>query len=162
MKQSNPSKAHSRQGFSLIEVVAVLALLGIVAAGYKRILPDFNIDLSKETDRLTSHVRNAQVRAQADTYEWRVVFTDATSYQIGPVVLPGPGFTPRVIPESGQLQGLLKNGVTASPGFMVRFDSWGRPLNDAGVPFSSNKTVTLRAGAETQSFTILAHTGLIQ
>jgi prepilin-type N-terminal cleavage/methylation domain-containing protein len=136
--------AQCRSGFTLIEVVATLILLGILALGVVSVLPSSNVTLATEADRLSSHLRYAQIRAQADTYQWRLVFTDTTTYQIGPVVVPGEGFTPGIV-----------------PGTAIRFDSWGRPLSDTGVLLDADQTITLTEGARNQSITILAETGLI-
>jgi len=157
-------KPHNKQGsngFTLIEVVATLALLGIIAVGVVSRLPSSNLNLVTEADRMGSHLRYAQIRAQADTYQWRLVFADTTTYQIGPVVLPGEGFTPGIVPGTGALQGTLSGGVTAAAGTVIHFDSWGRPSSDAGVPLESDQTITLTDGTRSQGITLLAGTGLI-
>jgi prepilin-type N-terminal cleavage/methylation domain-containing protein len=153
--------AQCRSGFTLIEVVATLILLGILALGVVSVLPSSNVTLATEADRLSSHLRYAQIRAQADTYQWRLVFTDTTTYQIGPVVVPGEGFTPGIVPGTGAMERTLTEGVTASAGTAIRFDSWGRPLSDTGVLLDADQTITLTEGARNQSITILAETGLI-
>lgn len=148
-------------GFTLIETIGILVLLAIIAVGVVRILPASNVSLATEADRLSSHLRYAQIRAQADTYQWRLVFTDATSYQIGPVVIPGAGFTPGIVPGAGSTQRTLTDGVTTTAGTVIRFDSWGRPLNDAGVLLGADQTITLTRGERNRIITIRAGTGLI-
>ena len=157
-------KSHSaqrRSGFTLIEVMTTLVLLGILAVGAASILPGSNASLAAEANRLSSHLRYAQIRAQADTYQWRLVFTDATTYQIGQVVAPGAGFTPGIVPGTGATQRTLTDGVTTTAGTVIRFDSWGRPLNDAGALLGADQTITLTRGARSRSITIRAGTGLI-
>ena len=154
--------AQFRSGFTLIEAVATLVLLGILGGGVVSVLPGSNVTLATEADRLSSHLRYAQIRAQADTYQWRLVFTDTTSYQIGPVVIPGTGFTPGIIPGTGAMEGTLTEGVTTPSGTVIRFDSWGRPLTDAGALLGADQTIILTDGARNQGITILAGTGLIQ
>jgi prepilin-type N-terminal cleavage/methylation domain-containing protein len=156
-------KPHNEQGsngFTLIEVVSTLVLLGIIAVGVVSGLPRSNFRLVTGVDRVSAHLRYAQIRAQADIYQWRLVFADTTTYQIGPVV-PGEGFTPGIVPGTGALQGTLSGGVTATAGTVIQFDSWGRPSSDAGVLFDSDQTITLTDGTRSQSITILAGTGLI-
>jgi hypothetical protein len=138
-----------------------MILLGILAVGAVSVLPDSNVSLATEADRLSSHLRYAQIRAQADAHQWRLVFTDTTTYQIGPVVVPGAGFTPGIVPGAGAPQGTMTDGVTATAGTVIRFDSWGRPLNDAGVLLGADQTITLTQGAQTRDITIKAGTGLI-
>ncbi len=153
--------AQYRGGFTLVEAVATLVLLGILGGGVVSVLPGSNVTLTAEADRLSSHLRYAQIRAQADSYQWRVVFTNTTSYQIGPVI-PGAGFTPGIIPGAGAMEGNLAEGVTTPAGTVIRFDSWGRPWSDAGTLLGADQTIILTDGARNQSITILAGTGLIQ
>lgn len=134
-------------------------MLSIIAAGVVSVLPTSNVSLATEADRLSSHLRYAQIRAQADIYQWRLVFTDTTTYQIGPVVVPGAGFTPGIVPGAGATQRALTDGVTTTTGTVIRFDSWGRPMNDGGV--LGVQTITLSQGAQNQVITIRAGTGLI-
>ena len=156
-----PQTGQRHCGFTLIEIIAILVLLSIIAVGAVSILPASNSRLATEADRLSSHLRYAQIRAQADTYQWRLVFTDATTYRIGPVVVPGAGFTPGIVPGAGGTQGILTDGVTTTSGTVIRFDSWGRPLNDAGTLLGADQTITLTQGTQTRNITIRAGTGLI-
>lgn len=161
MTHAEPNPVRCRSGFTLMEVMTVLVLLGIVAVGVLSALPGSNVDLASEADRLKSHLRYAQIRAQSDTYEWRLVFSDDRTYQIGPVVIPGAGFTPDVVPGTGATERLLEDSITATSGTAIRFDSWGRPLTDGGTLLFSNQTITLTAGDQSRSITIQAQTGLI-
>jgi hypothetical protein len=55
----------------------------------------------------------------------------------------------------------MTDGVTATVGTVIRFDSWGRPLNDAGVLLGADQTITLTQGTQSRVITIRAGTGLI-
>ncbi len=156
-----PHTGQRRHGFTLIEIIAILVLLSIIAVGAVSILPASNARLAKEAGRLSSHLRYAQIRAQAHTYQWRLVFTGATTYQIGPVVVPGAGFTPGIVPGASGTQGTLTDGVTSTSGTVIRFDSWGRPLDDAGTLLGADQTITLTQGTQSRNITIRAGTGLI-
>ena len=160
MKRRASSYRH-RSGFTLIEVVAVVLLLGILATGVLSVLPRSDAALATEADRLRSHLRYAQIRAQADTHQWRLAFLDAQTYELGPVVIPGAGFTPSIVPGTGATQRTMTDGVTTDPGTVIRFDSWGRPLNDAGTPLGADRTITLTEGGRNATVTIHAETGLI-
>ena len=154
-------KRPSHRGFTLVEIIAVLVLLGILAFGILSFASDTRTGLSAETNRVKSHLRYAQIRAQADIYEWRLVFTDTQTYQIGPVVSPGGGFTPQIIPGTNETQRTLENGVTVSANTTIRFDSWGRPLTDGGMPIGASQTMVLSDGVRAQDILITAQTGLI-
>ncbi len=151
-----------RNGFTLIEVIAILVLLGVLVAGVRSVLPASNVALAAEVDRLGSHITYAQVQAQTDIYQWRLIFTDASTYELGPIILPGAGFTPRPIPGGAPTQGVLADGVTTTAGTVIRFDSWGRPMDDNGNLLSAHQTITLTQGGQSLSLTILAETGLVQ
>lgn len=150
-----------RSGFTLIEILTVLILLGLLSLGVLSVLPDSEVTLSTEADQLRSDLRYAQIRAQADVYQWRLVFTDASTYQIGPVVIPGPGFVPRVVPGSGETQRTMADGITTTPGTAFRFDSWGRALTDAGTLPDQNPGITLSSGTGSERITVFAQTGFI-
>jgi MSHA pilin protein MshC len=161
MKRRESLSERRRSGFTIIEIVAVLILLGVLAVGAVSVLPQSNAALATEADQLASHLRYAQIRAQADTYQWRLVFTNAQTYQLGPVVVPGAGFTPAIIPGAGATQRTLTPGVTTTAGTVIRFDSWGRPMNDAGALLGADQTITLTQGGQTATVTIRSGTGLI-
>ena len=150
-------------GFTLIEIMATLILLGVLAVGAVSVLPGSNVSLVTEADRLSSHLRYAQIRAQADTYQWRLWFEDSTTtYKIGPVVVPGAGFgLGDIIPGTGGArERTLTNGVTTVSGTTIHFDSWGRPVSDAGA-LLPEQTITLSRAGQTRDIKIKAGTGLI-
>ena len=156
-----PLPQDRRSGFTLIEIAAVLIVLGVLAAGALSVLPRNEAALVTEADRLAFHLRYTQIRAQADTHQWRLAFIDNQTYQLGPVVIPGAGFTPAVVPGTGGTQRTLTDGVTAPAQTVIRFDSWGRPLSDAGVPLGADQIITLTQGGRNAAVTIHAETGLI-
>lgn len=161
MTDFKPPKARDRKGFTLFEVLATLVLLGILAVGVVSFTSgSSNLNLVAEADLIKSHLRYAQIRAQADIYEWRVIFTDATTYQIGPVVIPGQGFTPQIVPGTVGTEATLTDGISAASGTVIRFDSWGRPMDDANALLNVDKTITLTGGGRSEVITIRRETGL--
>ena len=142
-------KARSR-GFTLIEVVAVLVLLGIVAAVAVARFAGNNAAAVAEAEILKSHLRYAQLRAMGDIYPWTVTVgggsyaLSTTNPSIGTPTLPG---------ESGATHSYA-DGVTASGGTFP-FDWRGQPTagGGAGVTFDGDPDVTV---------TVLAGTGFAQ
>jgi len=151
-----------RKELTIIEVLSVLVLMTVIVAGVVNLLPNSQVALATEANRTRSHLRHAQLKAQADVYHWRLAFKDAQTYEIGPVVIPGAGFTPTLIPGSNATERTLPDGVVADPNFGVRFDSWGRPLNDAGMLSSSDISLSLSDGDGSEEISILAGSGLIR
>jgi len=43
----------------------------------------------------------------------------------------------------------------------IDFNEWGNPVDDAGAPFTENKTIVLSDGATTQTVIITQNTGFI-
>ena len=67
-------------GFSLIEAVAVLALLGILGIALIGRWSTFNAGAVTEADALKAALRYAQTRAMADISTWGISIDSAASY----------------------------------------------------------------------------------
>src|SRR5690606_25506450 len=156
---SKPShQSSARSGFTLIEILAVFALLGILAAVALSSQNRSSAPVAAEAAQLAAHLRYTQTRALADIVPWRLEFPNSTSYRISrvgdsPVRLPGTPQTTRVFPS----------GITlvAAPA-EVRFDSWGRPVTSANTPIASDFSLTLTDGENQFAIPISAGTGLIR
>lgn len=149
------------RGFTLLETLAVLILVGILAGMTFRLTARMEVGLASEVEQLESHLRYTQAKAQADLYPWRLVFINDDTYQLGPVVTPGAGFTPAPIPGTEGVQVVLKNQVTVEAPLLVQFDSWGRPTNEAGEILLADQTMTLMQGSQTKAITIISETGQV-
>jgi MSHA pilin protein MshC len=122
----------NNRAFTLIEVVAVLVVLGIVAA--VAVSRGFNMDADKISDleKVKSHLRYAQSKSMADNaVNWGIQFSGATYFLFRDmdnnglvaanekVVLPGEPST------DAALATLTATGV-------VSFNWWGAPYSDVG------------------------------
>lgn len=163
-----PRKANMRKipgsmpGFTMIEVVAVLIILGILAAVAISRIPNLReYDVASEAGIVKSHLRYAHSRAMNTSSVWGINFSTSTTYSLfkdgntsNKVRLPGEGSVDRTLPS----------GITLSPtGIVVSFDSWGAPYQDAGGTNaqSGNRSITLSAGGSSESITITQKTGYI-
>lgn len=137
-------------------------IFGILASVALRKLPPSNVALFTESDRLATHLRYTQLRALSDIYDWRLEFTNATTYQIGPVLDP-EGFTPGIIPGTASTSRTLTAGVSLSGQntLIIQFDPWGRPVDANGTLLTENQTPVLSEGNVTASLLIYAETGFI-
>ena len=149
-------------GFTLIETIASLVLIGILVAVIFSQKNRIDAEFTREIDNLKSHLRYAQLRAQNDVYPWRLVFSGNSSYQLGPVISPGDGFTPSLIPGTQENQRNLGEEITTTSGTVIHFDPWGRPISETGAFLSSNQEIILSKNGVSKTITIVANTGLIQ
>ena len=119
-----PRRRQSQSGFSLFEVLIVVAIVAVIGAGAVAILTTGSDSASyvESLDRLQSFV--ALRRQEAATRNRTVTFTAKTDF---------------VCDESVDIN---PRGATAPPGFavsdVIRFEGGtGRPLDEAGQPRAS-------------------------
>jgi MSHA pilin protein MshC len=148
-------KASDNRGFTLIEVIAVLIILGIIAAvAVSRVMSNQN-DLIPQADIVKSHLRFAQLKALASDVQddgtavtWGIDFTGTT------YTLQNNGVTASInLPgDDGKIH-TFPSGVTIGNA-TVTFNSWGDPGADI--------TITLSQGGVSKTFKVNNITGYIQ
>lgn len=171
-------KTSDNKGFTLVEIIAVLIILGIMAAVAVSRVGSNQSDLIPQRDILKSHLRFAQLKALADDVQeadgvtpssWGLYFegTKYTLYNNGALAttsnLPG---------EDGKVH-TFPPGVTVTTdaaGGFVYFNRWGSPVSSAGAGstlvltlLTANTTITLSQGGvnDNQPITITPNTGYI-
>lgn len=156
----------------MLEIIAVLILIGVVASIFFTRLPTTSQAVVTEADRLALHLRHAQIRALSDTTWWEIEFlSGGSSYRLrnNPAPnMPGdalPAYLPGTFdPALGESlsQRVFRGGVTASGPASIRFDSWGRPLQSDGSPSSGEIQITLSEGPNSRHITIQPWTGFLE
>ena len=147
-------KAKNELGFTILEVAAVLVVLGIlVAVAVSRITATGN-ELYTERDLLKSNLRFAQFKALSNntdsTTTWGISFSGG-SYK-----LQNNGADTTVyFPSDNSATHTLSGNVMVSVPASVTYNYWGSPG-------TADITVTLNQGGQTASFTIIRTTGFIQ
>lgn len=142
-------RVYRQNGFTLIELVAVLVVAGILAVMIS-VGMRTNATLVAESDILRAHLRFAQSMAVANNiYEWSVAI-NGQSYLLRrdgqPSPIPWPGEPSASHPFPVELNLVQGAGV-------LTFDSWGVPPADY--------TLVLSDGDRQEQIDILGVTGFI-
>ncbi|MBL8482313.1 MAG: GspH/FimT family pseudopilin [Rhodocyclaceae bacterium] len=150
------------RGFSLVELIAVMAIAGILAVVA---LPRFTdrgaFDVRGYSDRLAAATRYARAQAVTTRRKVCVVFAANSGLAPGIYAAGAPGNTSActiavVDPTSGSAFRFVAptgTGLSATSA-QVDFDALGRP-----VAPGANVTVTVTGGGDTRGFVIEAETG---
>ncbi len=156
MNKPNKTKIDNR-GFTLIEVIAVLIILGIMAAVAINRVGSNQSNLITQADIVKTHLRFAQLKAlQDDVNEWSITFA-ANSYTLSCTGTTCPS-SPIYLPSESSSTHTFPVGITvASNPSTINYDLWGSP-----VPAGSGATVTLsQTGSTPIVITVSANTGFI-
>jgi MSHA pilin protein MshC len=151
-----PGRRWSPEGFTLVEVIAVLVLLSVLGAVVvsRVTMPDY--DLRVETEKFKTHLRFCQFKALSDSdnqtiTSWGINFPGGNSY-----TLTRNGSTaPISLPNESSPTRTLEGGVTFAgvPG-AITFDGWGSPG-------AVDITISLTKSGQSQSVVINRNTGYI-
>ena len=166
-------------GFTLIEIIAVLMLLSIVAATVLgRGINTEKIDLAAQMDKIRNHFRYVQSMAMKNgdqVWGFRCAGGPTNEYWIFRLDLPvgDPANDPDIAGNQVQLPGetnvkvsLTQAGVTMDE-FTIFFDKYGIPYStdtneNTITPLADFEDIGISAGSNGRSFRISPETGLIQ
>lgn len=139
-----------QDGFTLLEIIAILILLAILAGVVASGSGVSTADLAAETARLKAHLRYAQVRAMNSNTTWGFAFSGNTyTLQTGGAASATP------LPGQNSNSYSLAGGVTATPSTSpITFDQWGSPG-------TTTITITLSGGGGSNTVTVTKNTGFI-
>ena len=159
-------RRHGTQGFTLLEVIVVLVLIGIISVIVFSRFENIQADLIGQTAAVKTHLRYAQARSMNSDSVWGIHSDSASkSYWLfhnsdisQRVTLPGADADHI---DLGALGISIAQGGNGT--FTVAFDDLGRPSNSAGGdPISaSDLTLLVGKGAESLDITVTANTGFI-
>lgn len=151
-------RTHRNLGFTAIELIAVIIIVGILAAF---VVPRFAgrgaFDARGVYDNLASALRYAQKKALASNCPVQVAIT-ATSYSLTHSPAPcgsGTG-TPVANPSGGAFTSSDLHGITLSPATTITFAASG--ATTAG----SDITISVIGGGQTRTLTVVAATGYVE
>ena len=138
---------HTQQGFTLLEVIAVMVLIGILLAGVVSRMVDTSAQLAAEVEIAKAHLRFVQSRAMNADVPWGISF-DGGSYTMLADGLPSNG----LLPGESSATHTLSAGTISATINPVLFDQWGSP---GGIDI----TVTVADPSGSISFVISKNAG---
>ena len=127
------SGKHDR-GFTLIEIVAVLIVIGIIgtAVTISSVYSTSANNPAAQAEVIKGHLRYAQARAMNSDVVWGIHFDSNKTYKLFTydtsltyLLLPG---------ESSETKNLEDMTLSPSGNVYVAFDSWGKPYTYTGAP----------------------------
>ena len=141
---------HDRNGFTLVELLSILMILGVVALVAASRITSMNVDATVEADRLKANLRFAQYLAMSNNTVAYSVTIASGSY-----TLQEDGVAAAVnFPDSGSPTHSFGGGVSVTSGTgTLTFDEWGSPG-------TTNYVITISDGSPT-NITITRNTGFI-
>ncbi len=149
--------------FTLIELVIVMAILGIIGSVVLVRWPSDTVTLEAQAQQMVNDIRYIQFLAHTRNKSYRINFISSSQYTFtetdGTTAVNHPATENNVI--------TLASGITLSnsglPGNFIVFNRKGVPYTDAGVTtaLSGNATITLTGSSGSRTVTISSETGKV-
>lgn len=156
-----PKPLSQAYGFTLIELIIVVMVVGIISVTVMLQWPATSLNLNYEARRVLDDVRYTQALSMTTGLRYRWVKTSANTYQIlneagTAIVLPSGGT--QVTLSSGIVLGALGN----LPNDLVAFSSLGSPYIDSTIPgtaLAATASIPISGGGQTRIVQISPETG---
>jgi prepilin-type N-terminal cleavage/methylation domain-containing protein len=161
MRASYPTR--DQQGFTPMEVVVVLIIIGIVSVMIIGRSDIGQTDLLSQTEVVKSHIRYAQSRSMNSDRIWGIHCEDSgKTYWL--FVDGDPANQKRVLPgEESDTVDLIPYQLTLTPTTFT-FDDRGRPCSDTNgsIPQANDISLLMSSGGgATTTITITRNTGFV-
>jgi prepilin-type N-terminal cleavage/methylation domain-containing protein len=164
----------NQQGFTLIEITAVLVLMAIISAYViGRSVNTEQIDLVAQTDRIRNQIRYTQAAAMKQYDQTLMVWglkcnAGPNQYWLFEGQNPDDVSKQKKFPGEQNLKiSLADLGVDSMTAFTLLFDRFGRPFTaytdeTTNVPLANPLTITISADGLTRNIQVRPETGLAQ
>lgn len=150
--------ASVQRGFTLVELVVVLVLLGIVAATVGVRMSGASSNLGAQADQLASDIRYVQSLSMTRAQRHCIAFA-AASYQVTNTNCT----TLIVLPTSVNPQPMGSGTTLTFTNALITFDTLGRPFTDATATTAlvAAAVITLSAGGQNTTVRVTPQTGQV-
>ncbi|MBN2568954.1 MAG: type II secretion system protein [Deltaproteobacteria bacterium] len=151
------SGKHDR-GFTLIEIVAVLIVIGIIgtAVTISSVYSTSANNLAAQVEVIKGHLRYAQARAMSSDAIWGINFSSDTYFLFKNGNINDTVFLPAETSDSVTLPAGMTITVAT-----VSFDSWGKPYTDAAATAQGGADISVSLGGTSETISITNNTGFI-
>lgn len=144
-----------RRGFTLIELVLVIAIMAILTTYITLNWPGQGVNLRAQADQLAGDIRYAQALAYNRGVRYRINFINSTTYSISDT--------------SGTVVVYTGNGTTTLSQATMTYTTSPLVFTTQGVPYSgatptilsSNFVITLTSDGGTMTVTVYPETGRV-
>jgi MSHA pilin protein MshC len=147
-------------GFTIVELVAIIVLMGVLAFSFMPRYPGLTIELNGQAEQLASDIRFAQSLSMTHGARYCIFFNTAQSqYQFR-----NTNCTTAVVhPATGSTAYITFSNVTMAlnniSGTYIEFDTKGKPYTFTAS--ATNATVTLTSSGDTRSVSVSPETGRV-
>lgn len=162
----------NNRGFTMIEIISVLIIMGVLASVVVQHVMDVNTDLIARAEIIKNQLRYAQSRAMNSDKSWYITFepdgSDGYRYSLNetgatdnPIYLPGEGEGNVIL--SGGMSFQYEGSDITSPIYVCFSSKWGKPYTDtAGTVYQvGSRTINLVDAGGSRPVTVTENTGFI-
>lgn len=144
-----------QQGFTMLELVLILTLIGMVSVGLFNATTIQSIDVEPAALKVINDIRYAQDRAMITGRNHGFITNSTTQYTIYDSAPTTPATDPST--QSSMIVNLnpTYKDVAFQNSYQVEFNSLGAPVTGAGI------NIILSNGSVTKQFSVTNNTGLI-
>ena len=157
MKTDYSKIIKKQSGFTMIEIVAVLVVLGILVAVAVSHFSNIDADSISDFEKVKSHLRYAQSKSMANSnVRWGIQFSGSTYSLFGDTngngsIVASEQF---VLPGEDSVNAVLE---TSTANGIIAFDWWGAPYLNVNCTTAHGGSLTVG----TKTITITPETGFI-
>ena len=148
----------SNQGFTLVELVAIILLIAVLSTYATFNLPNLTVNVDGQAQQLADDLRFTQSLAMTKGNAYQLVILSNTTYQIQIKSTSTP-----ITLAQGNTTVTLNSGITfgSYTTSTISFDGRGTPYDSTGTALSSNASIPLTGESLTKTVIVTPVTGRV-